>query len=50
VKFRLPGRPVDIEATGRVAWSDRKVGMGIQFARVESAGQTALDVFIDEHR
>ena len=50
VKFRLPGSRADIEASGRVAWSDRKVGMGVQFDRVEAEGQTALDVFIDEHR
>jgi len=50
VKFRLPGSHADIEASGRIAWSDRKVGMGVQFDRLEAEGQTALDVFIDEHR
>jgi uncharacterized protein (TIGR02266 family) len=49
VKFRLPGSHADIEASGRVAWSDRKVGMGIQFERVDADGQIALDVFVDEH-
>lgn len=49
VRFRLPGGD-DIEASGRVAWSDRKVGMGIQFDRVDAAGQTAIDAFVDEHR
>ncbi len=50
VKFRLPGAKTSIEASGRVAWSDRKAGMGIQFERVDSAGQTAIEQFVDEHQ
>jgi uncharacterized protein (TIGR02266 family) len=48
VKFRLPGSHVDLEATGRVAWGDRKVGMGIQFDRVEPI--EAIDEFVDAYR
>ena len=48
VKFRLPGTQVDLEASGRVAWSDRKVGMGIQFDRVEPI--EAIDEFVDAYR
>jgi uncharacterized protein (TIGR02266 family) len=47
VKFRLPGRGQEIEADGRVAWSDRKVGMGIQFEKVEPDDQAAIDAFVD---
>jgi uncharacterized protein (TIGR02266 family) len=47
VKFRLPGRAREIEADGRVAWSDRKVGMGIQFERLEADDQAAIDAFVD---
>lgn len=50
VKFRLPGGQADIEAVGRVAWSDRKVGMGVQFDRISSADQDAVDKFVDGHR
>ncbi len=50
VKFRLPGSGTDVDASGRVTWSDRKVGMGIQFDRVEGGAQAAIDVFIDERR
>ena len=32
--FRLPGAAADISASGRVAWSDRRVGMGVQFERL----------------
>jgi uncharacterized protein (TIGR02266 family) len=47
VKFRLPGRGQEIEADGRVAWSDRKVGMGIQLEKVEPDDQAAIDAFVD---
>lgn len=42
VKLRLPGK-ADLEAHGRVVWSDRKVGMGIQFERVSPADQLTID-------
>lgn len=42
VKLRLPGK-ADLEAHGRVVWSDRKVGMGIQFERMSAADQLAID-------
>jgi uncharacterized protein (TIGR02266 family) len=50
VKFRLPGTVGEIEAAGRVAWSDRKVGMGIQFERVGSDDQAAIDAFVEDHK
>ena len=49
VRFRLPGSRLDIEAESRVAWSDRRVGMGLQFERVASAEQQAIDEFVDQH-
>jgi uncharacterized protein (TIGR02266 family) len=49
VRFRLPGSKTDIEAESRVAWSDRRVGMGLQFERVEPSDQQAVDEFIDQH-
>ena len=48
-RFRLPGSKRDIEAESRVAWSDRRVGMGLQFERVDSADQAAVDEFVDQH-
>jgi uncharacterized protein (TIGR02266 family) len=50
VKFRLPGTSADIEASGRVAWSDRKVGMGVQFERIAADDQAAIDTFVEEHK
>src|SRR3954469_8155845 len=49
VRFRLPGSKTDIEAESRVAWSDRRVGMGLQFERVAPADQQAVDEFVDQH-
>ena len=49
VRFRMPGGKRDIDAEGKVAWSDRRVGMGIQFEKVESGSQTIIDGFVDAH-
>ena len=49
VRFRMPGSKKDIDAEGRVAWSDRRVGMGLQFERVDGAHQAAIDDFVDAH-
>ena len=49
VRFRLPGSKRDIEGESRIAWSDRRVGMGLQFERVESTDQAAIDEFVDQH-
>ena len=48
LKFRLPGRSGEIEAEGRVAWSDRKVGMGIRFEPLHADDQAAIDAFVDQ--
>lgn len=49
VKFRMPGGARDVEAAGRVVWSDRRVGMGIQFQTVDPTSQTVIDQFVDAH-
>ncbi len=49
VRFRLPGSKPDIGAEGRIAWSDRRVGMGVQFEQIDPANQTAIDNFVDAH-
>ena len=50
VKFRLPGTSSEITAGGRVAWSDRKTGMGIQFERLGEDDQASIDAFVEAHR
>lgn len=49
LRFRLPGSRREIDAEARVAWSDRRVGMGLQFERVDPSAQTAIDEFVDAH-
>ena len=48
VRFRLPGAERDIEAQCRVAWSDSRVGMGLQFEQLIAGDQAALDDYVDE--
>jgi len=49
VRFRMPGSKKDVDAEGRVAWSDRRIGMGIQFETVEPASQAVIDDFVYGH-
>ena len=49
VRFRMPGGKRDIDGEGKVAWADRRVGMGIQFEKVDPGGQTIIDGFVDAH-
>ena len=47
VQFRLPRTEHDIEATARVAWSDLRAGMGLEFQNVASGDLAAIDEFVD---
>ena len=49
IRFRLPGTKREIEADARVVWTDQRVGMGLQFERVEGADQVAVDRFLVQH-
>jgi uncharacterized protein (TIGR02266 family) len=48
VRFRLPNARKDVDADARVAWSDSRVGMGLQFERIDPADQSAIDQFVDQ--
>ena len=50
LQFRLPWSSRDIEAESRVAWSDHRTGMGLQFERVEASDQSEIDQFIDQQK
>jgi uncharacterized protein (TIGR02266 family) len=50
VRFRVPNSKRDVDADARVTWSDRQVGMGLEFERVEPADQRAIDEFVDRER
>ena len=49
LKFRIPGTKKDIDAEARVAWSDRRVGMGLQFTSIEPSAQAAIDDYVQTH-
>ncbi|HEY3384460.1 MAG TPA: PilZ domain-containing protein [Vicinamibacterales bacterium] len=49
IRFRLPGAKREIEADARVNWSDRRIGMGLQFERLEPPDQDQVDQFVDGH-
>ena len=49
VRFRLPSAKRDVDAEGHVAWSDRRVGMGIQFDILDPDQQTLIDSFVNAH-
>jgi uncharacterized protein (TIGR02266 family) len=49
VRFRMPGSRRDLDAGGHIAWSDRRVGMGVQFEAVDPESQTIIDNFVDAH-
>jgi uncharacterized protein (TIGR02266 family) len=49
VRFRMPGSRKEVEAEGRVAWSDKRVGMGVLFETVDPASQSDIDAFVDAH-
>jgi len=49
LRFRLPATSRDVEVEARVRWTDRNVGMGLQFETMSAADQLAIDEFIDRH-
>ncbi len=49
VRFGLPGATHEIEADARVTWSDHRIGMGLQFERLEAGDQVSIDEFVDGH-
>jgi two-component system, chemotaxis family, chemotaxis protein CheY len=49
LRFRLPGAKREVEADAKVTWSDRRIGMGLQFERVDTLDQESIDEFVDGH-
>lgn len=49
IRFRVPGSKCDIDAAGQVVWSDRRIGMGVQFEAIDPTAQSIIDTFIDAH-
>ena len=49
VRFRLPVPVREVGADARVRWTDRNVGMGLQFEQISAADQLAIDEFVDRY-
>lgn len=49
VRFRLPSDLGEIDASARVAWSDRRVGMGLQFVELDARAQARIDSYVQSH-
>ncbi|MGH9253636.1 MAG: PilZ domain-containing protein [Vicinamibacterales bacterium] len=49
VRFRLPAALRDIDAEAVVTWADRRIGMGLQFTRIDPANQQWIDDFVRAH-
>jgi two-component system, chemotaxis family, chemotaxis protein CheY len=49
VRFRLPGAPKEVEADARVAWTDRRVGMGLEFTSIDRVSQETIDRYVHAH-
>ena len=48
-RFRLPMGKRDIEVESKVAWSDKRVGMGFEFLRLEADDRQAIADYVDSH-
>jgi uncharacterized protein (TIGR02266 family) len=46
VRFRVPGAKKEVDAEARVAWSDRRVGMGLQFMAIDTVAQQSIDDYV----
>jgi uncharacterized protein (TIGR02266 family) len=49
VRFRLPTSKKDIDAQALIAWTDRRIGMGVQFTKLADADQAEIDDYIQAH-
>ena len=48
-RFRLPMGKRDIDVESKVAWSDRRVGMGFEFLNLNADDQAAIADYVDSH-
>jgi len=49
VRFRMPMGKKEIDVECRVAWSDKRVGMGLQFSNLAGEDQAAVTTYVDAH-
>ena len=49
VRFRVPMGKKDVDVESTVAWSDRRVGMGLGFSGLGDEDQKAIAEYVDSH-
>ena len=49
VRFRVPMSKKDIDVESKVAWSDRRVGMGLEFRGLGEDDRKAIAEYVDSH-
>src|SRR6266850_4738749 len=49
VRFRMPMGKRDVDVESKVTWTDRRVGMGLEFIGLADEDQNAIGEFVDAH-
>ena len=49
VRFRLPTTKKDVDTEATIAWTDRRLGMGLKFTKLTQADQAHIDDYIQGH-
>jgi CheY-like chemotaxis protein len=49
VRFRMPMGKRDIDVESKVVWTDRRVGMGLEFSGLGQDDQAAIAEYVDAH-
>jgi hypothetical protein len=45
----MPAGKNEIDVEGRVCWADRRLGMGVQFTKIDKADQAQIDQYVQSH-
>lgn len=48
-RFRIPMSKKDIDVESKVAWSNKRVGMGLEFLNIGADDQRAIAEYVDSH-
>ena len=49
VRFRMPMSNRDVDVQAKVAWSDKRVGMGLEFAGLSESDEKVIRDYVDSH-
>ena len=48
-RFRMPMGKKDIDVESKIAWSNKRVGMGLEFIGIKEEDQKVIDGYVDSH-